>query len=47
MSWRHFKISVPGFLSEEFYAPDLNTAFSLARVRWPASNLWTCHGSRL
>ena len=47
MSWRHYVISAPGFCSEEFYAPDLDTAFSLARTRWPASTSWSCHGSRV
>lgn len=42
--WRNYKM---GALSQvdTFYAPDLETAFALARCRWPTAKEWTCYGS--
>lgn len=37
-AWRTYRIvagDAPDKHAEEFYAPDLDTAFGLARVRWP------------
>lgn len=30
----------------DFNAPDLDTAFELARARWPSAIAWTFHGCR-
>lgn len=33
-------------MSKEFYAPNLDTAFALARIEWPCASSWECMGSR-
>lgn len=49
-TWRYYLISpgksVSRSCAEEFYAPDMITAFVLARTQWPSAEAWTLHGSR-
>lgn len=42
-TWRNYKIGALGHV-EIFYAPDLETAFVLARAQWPSAKQWTCYG---
>lgn len=49
--WRYFKIRAlnelgPYASAKEFYAPDLKSAFVLARVEWPRADGWECLGGR-
>lgn len=46
--WRYFnirpqyKVGAHRELSRSFYAPDLETAFMLARATWPGAIGWEC-----
>jgi len=42
--WRNYKIR-SGRSIETFYAPDIQTAFALARAKWPGATAWECLGS--
>jgi len=45
--WHHYKVGPEGrgqAESELFHAPDVDTAFALARGRWPGSVGWTFYG---
>lgn len=45
--WRHYIIAIAnGGQQERQYAPDLDTAFRLARVQWPAGDpRWTMNSA--
>lgn len=56
MSWRRYRIgpcadpcAESGAFSappEGFLAPSLESAFAMARARWPAFKTWSCLGSK-
>lgn len=43
--WRNYKIRADRGMADIFYAPDLDTAFRLARAQWPGAKQWECLGS--
>lgn len=44
--WRNFEIRAHFYNTlgpqEKFYAPDLETAMKLARIKWPTADGWEC-----
>lgn len=43
--WRTYWIRADKGMADGFYAPDLETAFRLARAQWPGASSWACLGS--
>lgn len=43
--WRTYWIRADKGVADSFYAPDLETAFRLARAQWPGASSWACLGS--
>lgn len=44
--WRTYQIQNPALrIAIDCYAPDLDSAFAQARVRWPSAATLTCLGS--
>lgn len=39
--WRTFRIAANGMV-KDFYAPDLDSAFRMARAWQPTATQWTC-----
>lgn len=40
--WRTYWIRADRGMADGFYAPDLGTAFRLARAQWPGAASWEC-----